>query len=43
VKRIVNAPEEWRIVSLISFGYPEETPNATSRKPLKEIASYNRF
>jgi nitroreductase len=43
VRRTVNAPEEWRIVSLISFGYPEETPNATPRKPLKEIASYNRF
>jgi nitroreductase len=43
VKRIVNVPEEWRIVSLISFGYPEETPSATPRKALKDIASYNRF
>jgi len=43
VKRILDVPEDWRIVSLISFGYPDETPSNPPRKPLKEIASYNRF
>jgi nitroreductase len=43
VKRALGVPEDWRILSLISFGYPDEKPSRTSRKPLKEIASYNRF
>ena len=43
VKRMLCVPKTWKIVSLISFGYPEEIPTATRRKPLKEIAQYNRF
>ena len=43
VKRILHVPKDWRIISLISFGYPDETPSKSTRKPLKEIASYNRF
>jgi nitroreductase len=43
VKRILGVPKDWKILSLISFGYPAETPNPTPRKPLKEVASYNRF
>jgi nitroreductase len=43
VKRILDVPKDWRIVALISFGYPDETPSSPPRKPLKEIASYNGF
>jgi len=43
VKELLKVPKDWRIVSLISFGYPDETPDATPRKPLKEIAAYNLF
>jgi nitroreductase len=43
VRRILDVPKDWRIISLISFGYPDETPSTTPRKPLKEIASYDRF
>jgi nitroreductase len=43
VKRMLHVPESWRIVSLISFGYPDETPSRTPRKPLREITSRNRF
>jgi nitroreductase len=43
VKRMLDVPKDWRIVSLISFGYPDETPTNAPRKPLKEIASYNGF
>jgi len=42
-KRLLGVPRGWKVVSLISFGYPAETPNITPRKPLKEVASYNRF
>lgn len=43
VKRILAVPRDWRIVALISFGYPDEKPSMTPRKPMKEIATYNRF
>lgn len=43
VRRILNVPKDWRIISLISFGYPDETPETTPRKPLKAIVSYDRF
>jgi len=43
VKSMLHVPEDWRIISLISFGYPNETPSNSPRKPLKEIASYNDF
>lgn len=43
VRRILHVPKDWKILALISFGYPDETPETTPRKPLKEITSYNRF
>ena len=43
VKSMLHVPEDWRIISLISFGYPNETPSDSPRKPLKEIISYNDF
>jgi len=43
VKSMLHVPKDWRIISLISFGYPNETPSDSPRKPLKEIASYNDF
>jgi len=43
VKRMLHVPEEWRIISLISFGYPNETPSNSPRKSVKEIITYNNF
>jgi nitroreductase len=43
VRRVLHVPKDWKVISLISFGYPDETPSSTSRKPLKEITSYNKF
>lgn len=43
VKGLLNIPESWNIISLISFGYPAEKPGSKLKKPLEEIASYNKF
>jgi len=43
VRRILEVPKEWKIIALISFGYPEEIPAAPPRRQLSEIVSYNRF
>jgi len=43
VKDLLGIPEDWKVVCLVSFGYPAETPQAPWRKSLDEIVSYNRF
>ena len=43
VRRILDVPKDWKIIAFISFGYPDEAPATTLRKPSSEIVSYNRF
>ena len=43
VRRMLHVPRRWRIISLISFGYPDERPKVTPRGSLKKIMSHNRF
>jgi nitroreductase len=43
VKKLLNIPEDWRVLALISFGYPAEQPGSSWKKPLTEIVSYNKF
>ncbi len=43
VKELLKIPPDWKIVSLVSFGYPDERPKKTSRKRIGEIVSYDRF
>ena len=43
VRRMLHVPRRWRIISLISFGYPDETPKITPRRSLKKIVSHNQF
>ena len=43
VRRMLHVPRRWKIISLISFGYPDETPKITPRRSLKKIISHDRF
>jgi len=43
VKEILGVPEEVRIVSLMSVGYPKELGNKKGRKLLSEIICYNKY
>jgi nitroreductase len=43
VKRLLNVPENWKVIALISFGYSAEQPESSWKKPLTEIVSYNKF
>jgi nitroreductase len=43
VRRMLRVPHRWKIISLISFGYPDETPKITPRRSLKKIISHDRF
>ena len=33
VRRLLNIPNKWKVVALISLGYPAEKPRPTRRKP----------
>lgn len=43
VKKLLGIPEGWRVVALVTFGYPAGQPEGKRKKPLEEIVSYNEF
>ena len=43
VKEILAIPDKYKVVVLLSLGYPAESPDRKARKPLREILSYDRF
>jgi len=43
VKRLLNIPDDWKVISLVAFGYPAEQPTGRWKKPLDEIVNYNKF
>ena len=43
VKQLLQISEKWKIVALISFGYPVEHPQPRNKKPIEELVSYNKF
>lgn len=42
-RKALGIPDDWKIVALVSFGYPTSQPREKQKKPLSEIVSYNRF
>jgi len=43
VKQLLSIPDKWKVVALISFGYPAEKPEAKRRKRIEEIVGFNKF
>lgn len=43
VKKLFDVPENFRVVSLLTLGYPDEKPGAKYRKPLHEIVHYEKY
>ncbi|MCW3977384.1 MAG: nitroreductase family protein [Candidatus Bathyarchaeota archaeon] len=43
VKKLLSIPDKWKVVALVSFGYPSEKPHAKRRKPIEKIVGYNKF
>lgn len=43
VKKILQVPEEVRVLGLTPLGYPAENPEARPRKPLEQIISYDLY
>ena len=42
-KQLLKIPEDWKIVALVTFGYPAETPKPRKKKPRNELFSLNQF
>jgi nitroreductase len=43
VKKVLNIPENFRVIALISIGYPAYVPNPPERKNLKDLIHLNGF
>ena len=43
VKKMLKIPDKWKIVALITFGYPAEQPKPRNNKPLEELFNFNSF
>jgi nitroreductase len=43
VKQLLGIPDKWKVVALVSFGYPAEKPKPKRRKPIGKIVSFNKF
>jgi len=43
VKELLKIPDKWKVVALLTLGYPAEQPKAKNRKPFEELFSFNKF
>jgi len=43
VKKILDIPENIKVVALLTVGFPDEIPKHSSRKNVEDIVSYNKY
>jgi nitroreductase len=43
VKSLLKIPDQWRVVALLTLGYPVKLPQSRTKKPFEDIISYNVF
>jgi len=43
VKQLLKIPDKWKIVALVTLGYPDETPHVKRKKPIEKVVSLNKF
>lgn len=43
VKQLLKIPNKWKVVAILSFGYPAENPQPRKKKSLDELVSYDKF
>jgi nitroreductase len=43
VKQTLQIPDKWKVVALVSFGYPSEQPKPRKKKPITKLVSFNKF
>lgn len=43
VKELLKIPDKWKVVALLTLGYPAEQPKQRKKKPVEEMFSFNSF
>ncbi len=43
IKELLKIPNDWKVVALVTLGYPAEQPPPRKKKPVEEMFSFNRF
>jgi nitroreductase len=43
VKELLRVPDKWKVVALVTLGYPDEQPKQKKKKSFEEMFSYNTF
>ena len=43
VKELLKIPDKWKVVALVTLGYPAEQPKPRTKKSFEEMFSFNRF
>lgn len=43
VKKVLNVPDQYKVVALLPIGYPDDSPSPKSRKKLEELVCYEKF
>jgi nitroreductase len=43
VKELLKIPDKWKVVALITLGYPAEQPKQKKKKTFEELFSFNSF
>ena len=43
VKQLLKVPDKWKVVALVTFGYPAKTTHSKKKKPIEEVVSINQF
>ncbi len=42
-KELLKIPKDWKVVALVTFGYPAETPKPKKKKSKDDLFSLNKF
>ncbi|UCF59258.1 MAG: nitroreductase family protein [Candidatus Bathyarchaeota archaeon] len=43
VKELLKIPDKWKVVALVTLGYPAEQPKQRKKKVVEEMFSFNSF
>ncbi len=43
IKELLKIPDRWKVVALVTFGYPAEHPGPRQKKSFEDMFSFNSF
>jgi nitroreductase len=43
VKNLLKIPDKWKVVALVTLGYPAEVPKPKKKKPIEDLFNFNSF